>query len=202
MWPRRLTVGLAGLALAGGLLLGAGDAAVDLAARSLERGAPEAALRHAGAAAALNPWNDLAHAYRGAALIRMGRGAEGLQALDRARALGPREPWYAALEAGELGRQGRWDEAAAAWADYVRLWPWETDAYAAAVTAHLEYLGRARAAGDAEAAARLAEHGLAVLDALGRQKALEPPDSPRRGLETDRPLFSMAREQFTAALTP
>ncbi|MBP2018604.1 tetratricopeptide (TPR) repeat protein [Symbiobacterium terraclitae] len=199
-WPRALTVALSGLALAGSLLLGAGDAAVDLAARSLERGSPEAALRHAGAAVALTPWNDLAHAYKGAALIRSGRGEEGLRALDRARALGPREPWYAALQASELGRQERWEEASAAWADYVRLWPWETEAYAAAVTAHLEYIGRARAAGDAAAAARLAERGLALLDALERQKALEPPDSPRRGLEADRPLFATAREQFAAAL--
>ncbi|WP_374712739.1 hypothetical protein [Symbiobacterium terraclitae] len=201
-WPRGLTAGLAGLALAGALLLGAGDAAVDLAARSLARGLPEVALRHAGAAAALNPWNDLAHAYRGAALIQSGQSEEGLRALARARALGPREPWYAALQAAELGRQGRWEEAAAAWADYVRLWPWETEAYAAAVTAHLEYLGRARAAGDAAAAARLAQHGLALLDALERQKALEPPDSPRRGLDTERPLFASARERFTEALAP
>jgi len=201
IWPRGLTVGLAGLALAGALLLGAGDGAVDLAARALEGGSPETALRHAEAAAALNPWNDLAHAYRGAALIRTGQSDAGLRALERARRLSPREPWYAALQAAELGRQGRWDEASAAWADYVRLWPWETEAYAQAVTAHLEYLGRAMAAGDAGAAARIAEQGLAIVDALERQKAKEPPDAPRRGIEADRLLFSMAREQFTQALT-
>jgi|GEM_PF-2071200 len=194
IWPQGLTAGLAGLALAGALLLGAVDAAVDLAARSLGAGSPATALRHAGAAAALAPWNDLAHAYRGIALIQLGRGEEGLAALARARELGPREPWYARLQAEELGRQRRWDEAAAAWREYVRLWPWETEAYAAAVSAHLDYLERAQAAGDAAAAARLAGSGLTVLDAMERQKALEPTDAPRKGLEVDRPLFREARQ--------
>jgi len=194
VWPRWLTAALAGLALAGALLLGAADAAVDLAAGSLSSGSPAASLRHAGAAVALAPWNDLAHGYRGAALAQFGRGEEALAALARARELGPREPWYARLQAEELGRQRRWDEAAAAWREYVRLWPWETEAYAAAVSAHLDYLERAQAAGDTAAAARLAKSGLAVLDKLERQKALEPGDAPRKGLEVDRPLFREARQ--------
>lgn len=200
-WPRALTALLAGVALAGAVLLGAGDSLTELAARSLGRGAPEAALRHAGAAAALTPWNDLAHAYRGAALAQLGRGEEALAALARARQLGPYEPWYAQMAATELGRQGRWLEAAAAWTDYVRLWPWETEAYAEAVAAHLRYLDRAQASGDRGAAALLAESGQRLLAALAEQKAREPADAPRRGMDVERPVFAEARERFAAVLT-
>jgi len=200
-WPRGLTALLAGAVLAGAVLLGAGDCLTELAARSYRLGAPEAALRHAGAAVALAPWNDLAHAYRGAALSQLDRGEEALAALARARRLGPHEPWYAQLVATELGRQGRWLEAAAEWAAYAQLWPWETDAWAQAVAAHLSYLDAAEAAGDPEAAARLAESGQGLLAALERQKAREPADAPRQGMDVDRPVFAEARQRFTAVLT-
>jgi len=199
-WPRRLTVGLAGLALAGAALLGAGDLFTELAARGLARGEAAVTLRHAGAAVAVTPWNDLAHAYRGEALNRLGRGEEGLAALARARALGPREPWYARLAAAELERQGRWLDAAAAWSDYVRLWPWEAEAYEAAVRAHLDCLELALAAGDRELAAALAESGERVLAALDRQKAAEPASAPRAGMAVDRPIFGAARERFQRVL--
>nr|PZN68054.1 MAG: hypothetical protein DIU55_14370 [Bacillota bacterium] len=201
-WTRALTAAAAGLALAGAALLGAGDGLTELAARSLQRGEPQAALRHAGAALALTPWNDLAHGYRGAALAQLGRGEAALAAWRRARELGPYEPWYAQMAAAELGRQGRWLEAAAAWADYVRLWPWEVEAYAEAAAAHLRYLDAAEAAGDRAAAVRLAESGQRILAALERQKAREPSGAPRKGMDVDRPIFAEARERFAAVLGP
>lgn len=200
VWPRALTAALAGAALAGAALLGAGDALTELSARSLRAGAPEAALQHSGAAAALTPWNDLAHAYRGAALSELGRGDEALAALARARARGPYEPWYARLAAAELEKQGRWEETAAAWAQYVRLWPWETSAYAEAVAAHLRGLAAAEAAGDREAAVLLAESGQRILAAMAEQKAREPAGAPRKGMDVDRPVFAEARTRFAAVL--
>lgn len=199
-WPRALTVFLAGIVLAGAVLLGTGDGLTELAARSLRQGAPGAALRHAGAAAALTPWNDAAHAWRGAALSQLGRGHEALAALARARELGPNEPWYAQLAALELGKQGRWAEAAAAWAEYVRLWPWEAEAYAEAIAAHLTYMDAAEGAGDRKAAVLLAESGQRLLAAMERQKAREPAGAPRRGMDVDRPVFAEARERFAAVL--
>lgn len=191
-WPAWLTVGLAGLALAGVALLGAGDLFTGLAGNSLRRGSPETALLHAGAAVAVTPWNDLAHAYRGQAQASLGLPGPAVNSLQQARALGPREPWYAQLLARELAKQGRWMESAAAWRQSVALWPWHVPAYEEALQAHVDLIRRAQGAGEESQARALAESGEAVLAAMADQKAREPAGAPRRGMQVDTPAIQQA----------
>lgn len=201
-WPPWLTVGLAGLTLAATALVGAGDLFAGQAELSLRRGAPETALLHAGAAAAVNPWNDLAHAYRGQAASRLGLSEAAVASLARARALGPREPWYAQLHAHELAQQGRWREAAAAWADSVALWPWHVPAYEEALQGHIDLVRRAQVAGEEGLARELARSGEQILAALAQQKAKEPPGAPRRAMQTETPVIQQASRLFRQVLAP
>lgn len=199
-WPGGLTVALASLTLAATALVGAGDLFTELAHGAIRTGQPEAAVRHAEVAVAVAPWNDLAHGYHGQALIQVGRGAEGLASLARARTLGPREPWYAELEAEELARQGRALDAAAAWSDVVRLWPWEVTAYERALSAHLVLMDRALAQGQRALARSLAESGEAIINALYQQKAREPAGAPRQGMAVDTPTIERAHLRFQEVL--
>ncbi|MFZ5825142.1 MAG: tetratricopeptide repeat protein [Bacillota bacterium] len=191
-WPPWLTAALASLALAASSLLGAGDLFTARAERSLRQGAPEAALLHAGAAAAVTPWNDLSHAYRGVAASRLGLSDQALASFERARALGPLEPWYAQLLASELAQQGRWREAAATWREAAALWPWHVPAYEQALQAHVDLIARARVAGQGDLAVEIAQSGEALLGALRRQKEREPAEAPRRPMEINTPAIQQA----------
>lgn len=194
--PGALTGAVASLALAGVVVLGAGDTAQMLADRAVAAGAPAAATQHAALATGVNPWNDMAWATLGQAYAAAGEREGALAAFDRARRLGPYEPWYAELQARQLIQAGRWREAAAAWQEYVRLWPWETAAYEEALDSLLDLSLRAALAGDAATGSDLAAAGRAILADLDRQKAKEPPNRPRKPMQTDTPVLRRAREAF------
>ncbi|HWI65527.1 MAG TPA: hypothetical protein VNT75_27160 [Symbiobacteriaceae bacterium] len=196
-WPHAAAAALAGLAAAGAIVIGAGDVAATLADQALAAGRPEAAARHGALATAVTPWNDLAHAYLGRALSALGRREEALSEFRAAGQYGPREPWYAELEARELADLGRPAEAAAAYRRFVRFWPWHVPAYEAALGAHLDMAFRADVAGDARTAAEVAASAVAILDQLDRQKAKEPAGRPRRAMEIDTPVIRQARGTFS-----
>ncbi|MFZ5816485.1 MAG: hypothetical protein ACOY93_14500, partial [Bacillota bacterium] len=201
-WPAWLTVGLAGLTLAGAALLGAGDLFTAQAGRSLARGEPGQARLHARMAVAATPWNDLSHAYLGQANARLGRADRAIESLVRARRLGPREPWYAQLLARELAARGRWLEAAAAWREGAALWPWHLPAYEEALQGHVDLIRRAEAAGRPDLVRELARSGRAILEQLVRQKGREPERMPRRPLLTSTPAIEEARLLFAQILDP
>ncbi|HEY3366624.1 MAG TPA: bacterial transcriptional activator domain-containing protein [Symbiobacteriaceae bacterium] len=194
--PFGLTTAVAGLALAGTVVLGAGDIFEGLAEQALAAGRPEVAYRHAAMATAVSPWNDMAHAMAGQALRRLGRRAEALSEFGRARSLGPYEPWYAELAAATFWEDGRPREAAAAYRDYVRLWPWQVPAYEEALSANLDMLLRASVVGDRPLQADLLENGRAILAALDAQKAKEPRATPRAPMQVDKPVIREARDRF------
>ena len=185
--PFSVRAGLAGLTLAFTVILGAGDIATDLAQRALGAGATAQAYRHASLAVTVNPWNDLSHAAHGQALAALGEREAALGAYARARRLGPFEPWYTELHARELLMAGRWQEAAAAYRELVRLWPWYVPAYEAALEAHMEMSLRAAMSGDQRLVAELRESGQAILSALEQQKAKEPPRIPRPPMRVETP---------------
>lgn len=185
---------LAGLALASTIVLGAGDSFETLAEQAVAAGRPS--LRPAAVAVAVTPWNDLAQAMEGQALQQAGRRDEALAAYQRARLLGPYEPWYAELQARTLMEAGRPRDAAAAWREYVHLWPWEVPAYEAALQAHLDMALRAAITGDHALARDLAESGRAILAELDAQKAKEPRVTPRAHINIDTPVIRQARDQF------
>jgi tetratricopeptide (TPR) repeat protein len=197
--PFGAAAGLAGLSLAAVVVLGAGDGFAEAAARALGAGRPQLAALHASMATAVTPWDDQAHAYAGQAYSALGRRAEALAEFAEARRLGPDEPWYADLDARELLAAGRLREAATAWREAVRLWPWNVPTYEAALQAHMDMVLRAELMGDQELAAELVRGGQATLAALDAQKAKEPPGMPRRPIQTDTPTIRRAREIFLTA---
>lgn len=199
---RGVPLAVAALALAGAALVGGSDVFTQVGQRALEVGSLPTAARHATMAVGLNPYNDLGWAVLGQARAAAGDSGAALQALERARRLGPREPWYAELAATELVRLGRWRAAADAWTAYVRLWPWEAQAYETALTSLTDLTLRAELAGDQALAADLTEAGRAVLAVLDAQKAREPVGRPRRPLATDTPPLRQARTFFSARCPP
>ncbi|HYF91779.1 MAG TPA: hypothetical protein VD969_06005 [Symbiobacteriaceae bacterium] len=195
-WPHGAAAALAGLATAGAVVVGAGDAATVLAQRALDAARPDAAARHAALAVALTPWNDLARAQQGRALSALDRTEEAVAAFAVARRYGAFEPWYAELQARELLRAGRPAAAAAAYREFVRLWPWYVPAYEAALSAHIDMLFRADLAGDRATAAEIAASGREILGQLDRQKAKEPAGRPRQPMNLDTPTIRQAKEVF------
>lgn len=191
--PQALRAWVAGTVAAAVFLVGSGDLFSWLAQRSLEAKEPGPAYRHARMALAVTPWSDLAFGLAGEALASLGRGDEAIGALGRARELGPYEPWYAELHGRELMRAGRFREAAAAYRELTRLWPWEMRAYEAALEMHMEMLMRAELMDDSHLAVALAESGRAVLAALGAQKAREPALAPRKQMPDSTPVVERAR---------
>jgi tetratricopeptide (TPR) repeat protein len=194
--PGWLLTALASLSLAGVVLLGTGDVTATLADRALEAGQPFVARQHAALATTVTPWNDLAWAALGQAdgALREHDGA--LAALARAARLNPYEPWYAELQAQEAIQAGRPREAAAAYAAYVRLWPWEPRAYEEALSALMDLAFRADLAGDRALAGELHGSGRAILAALDRQKAKEPAHTPRQPMQVESPILRQARDYF------
>ncbi len=188
-----VTITLAAVTLVAATVVGAGDLFAQQARGALERRAPEAALLHAGAAVAITPWNDLAHGLLGEAQARLGLGEAALSSLRTARRLGPYEPWYAQLLAQELSRQGRAEEAAQAYREYVGLWPWQITVYEEALQAHVDLIVRAQAAGDTPRVVELARSGRAILERLSEQKAREPAKTPRRPMQVETPAVQQAR---------
>lgn len=190
-WP---TVLLATGALLGVLVLGAGDLFTEAADRSLAAGNWESARLHATAAVSANPWNDQSQASLGRAFSALGERQAAVAAFQKARRLAPLEPWYAELLGRELLASGRLREAAAAYRALPALWPWHVPAYERALDAHVTMLLEAEWLGDQELAQEVRESGWAVLEALDRQKALEPPGMPRAPMEVDTPTIRRARE--------
>lgn len=190
--PFPVRAGLAGVTLAGVVLLGAGDLAGEAAQRALAAGAPEKAYLHAGLGVTVNPWSDLNHGLSGQALAAMGEREAALGALSRARQLNPYEPWYAELNARELLMARRWPEAAAAYRELVGLWPWHVPVYEAALEAHMEMSLRAAMDGDDQLLTALRASAQEILAALEAQKAREPVKIPRPRMQVDTPAVERA----------
>jgi tetratricopeptide (TPR) repeat protein len=187
---------VAGLTLAGAIVLGAGDMAVELSGAARDAGHPDQARRHGALAVAVTPWNDMAHATYGQALSALGRREEAVGEFGAARRLGRYEPWYAELQAQEYRQMGRLAEAAGAYGDEAALWPWYVPVYETALSAHLDMLFRAQVLGDAALANELTGSGRAILAALDRQKAKEPPGRPRKPMDVHTPAIEQARDYF------
>jgi tetratricopeptide (TPR) repeat protein len=185
---------LAGLALAAVVVLGVSNLGITLSERALAAGDAGRAVQHAALARAVAPWSDLAHLREGQALSRLGRHEAAATAFERARAWGAYEPWYPALHARELLALGQPREAAAAYREYVRLWPWSPAAYEEALEAHMDLIFRASLAGDQALAHDLLESGRAVLAALDRQKAKESGARPRQPMNVETPTIRRARQ--------
>jgi tetratricopeptide (TPR) repeat protein len=194
--PAWLLTAVASLALAGVVVLGAGDVGELLASRALDAGQPFAARQHASLVITINPWNDMAWADLGRADAAFDRHDAALAALARARALNPYEPWYAELAAAEATQAGHWRDAAAIYREYVRLWPWETAAYEEALDRLMDLTFRAEIMGDHALAADLADAGREILAAMDRQKAREPAHTPRKPMAVDTPTLERARSYF------
>jgi len=198
--PAAVTGTVAAMALGATALVGGSDVFTQAGQRALAAGSLAPAAQHGAMATGLNPYNDLAWAVLAQARSAAGDSTGALRALDRARRLGPLEPWYAELAAHELVRLGRWRDAADAWTAYVRLWPWEVQAYETALASLVDLTLRAELVGDRTLAGELAGSGRAVLNALDAKKAREPAGRPRRPLQTDSLSLRQARSFFAARL--
>ncbi len=192
----------AGVTVAAVIPLAAGNLFTWRAEAALEALALPAAHRHAAMAAMVAPWNDRSYAILGQALSRMGDNEAAIAAFLRARELAPYEPWYAELLAKQLHRSGQFRAAAEAYRELVRLWPWHVPAYETALGAHIDMAMRAELQGDVQLAAALKESGRAILEALARQKAIEPPERPRKAIQVDTPVIRQARAYFLPSGSP
>lgn len=191
--PTPFIATLAGLTLAAGLLLASADLAAAAGHRALANGAPAAAYRHARLAVALTPWADTGHALLGRALLALDRPAAAAAALARARSLGPREPAYAEWHGRALAAAGSYLEAAKAYRDLVRLWPWRVQVYETALLAQEELALQLQYQGRTAEARAVVELARAVLADLEAQKAREPAWTPRQPMETETPVLRHAR---------
>lgn len=198
--PPAVLTGVAGVALAGAALLGLGDAFTGFSEVALSKGAVAWAQRHAAMATGITPFNGAAHAARGKAYSAAGRREEAIAAFEAARRYGRREPWYAELHARELMQGGpmRWREAALAYREMTRLWPWHIPAYEAALDGIMDMTVRAVLAGESGLAADLRSTARQILAEMDAQKAKEPPGMPRRPMRTDAPTIQRARTFFNA----
>lgn len=194
--PSWLAPALASLGLASALLLGTGDMAEWLAEQALTTGHEQMAARHAAMAVAVFPTNDLAYAVLGEAQWQLGEHEAALAAYQRARQLGPNEPWYAHLQATALMADGEPEAAAAAWREYVRLWPWQSAAYESALNAHIQMLLAAEVEHDASLTKVIVDSGRTILAAMDRQKGKEPAHTPRKPMPVDSPTIREARTLF------
>ena len=187
---------LAGLTLAAGLLLTAGDVAVSLGDGALQRAEYAGARRHGLMATRIIPWDDAAHRVLGEALRRSGDSDGALPVLARARRLGPREPLYAELHARALLESGQFVAAAQAYHDAVRLWPWWVPVYERALELHMDLVMRLELMGRPDEATQVFNSGRAILADLARQQAREPAQSPRKQMITGTATLQRAQAFF------